>query len=175
MHFEIDVGIERIWHQSTQFQAPNRESAPWKVRSHPAAQSNRTSHFGSEFSGVRELAPDRLHNQTTSNRTSARQNTNRLAIDKCFHTLKVWSEFSLGDTGGLDTDSTKIFRLTSPSNSVSRSGTGSSKKANAWHSYLRRVAEDSHIRWELQVFEMTGQFPPQNRIGRAVKRSIQLL
>ncbi len=121
-----------------------------------------TSHFGSEFSGVRELAPDRLHNQTTSNRTSARQNTNRLAIDKCFHTLKVWSEFSLGDTGGLDTDSTKIFRLTSPSNSVSRSGTGSSKKANAWHSYLRRVEEDRHIRWELQVFEMTGQFPPRS-------------
>ena len=91
------------------------------------------SGLNSEFSGVSKFSADWLHDQSSSNCACARQNTNWLSIDQRLHALQIRLEFTLGNAGGLDADSTEILRLTATGNSVSSSSSSSSKKANAWH------------------------------------------
>ena len=110
------------------------------------------SGLNSEFSGVRKFSTNWLHNQSSSNCTSARQNANWLSIDQSLHTLQIRLEFTLGNASGLDTDSTEILRLTSTGNTVSGSCSSSSKKANAWHiGSLRGVEKNTQTMGEMQA------------------------
>ena len=106
------------------------------------SKAGRKSGLNSEFSGVCKFSADRLHNQSGSNCTRAGQNANWLSIDQSLHTLQIRLEFTLGNAGRLDADSTEILRLTATGNSVSSSSSSSSKKANAWHRFSPRGRED---------------------------------
>jgi hypothetical protein len=110
------------------------------------------SGLNSEFSGVRKFSADRLHDQSSSNCARARQNANWLSIDQRLHALQIRLEFTLGNAGRLDADSTEILRLTATGNSVSSSSSSSSKKANAWHiGSLRGVEKTTQTKQEMQA------------------------
>ena len=110
------------------------------------------SGLNSEFSGVRKFSADWLDNQSGSNCARARQNANWLSIDQRLHALQIRLEFTLGNAGRLDSNSTEILRLTATGNSVSSSSSSSSKKANAWHiGSLRGVEKTTQTKQEMQA------------------------
>jgi hypothetical protein len=108
--------------------------------------------LNSEFSGVREFSADWLDNQSGSDCARACQNPNGLSIDQSLHALQIRLEFTLGNAGRLDADSTEILRLTATGNTVSSSSSSSSKKANAWHiGSLRGVEKTTQTKQEMQA------------------------
>ena len=110
------------------------------------------SGLNSEFSGVSKFSADWLHNQSSSNCARARQNANWLSIDQSLHALQIRLEFTLGNAGRLDSNSTEILRLTATGNTVSSSSSSSSKKANAWHiGSLRGVEKTTQTMGEMQA------------------------
>ena len=115
-----------------------------------------------KFSGVGKFSANWLDDQASSDRPRARKNSDRAPVNECLHPLQIWLEFALGDAGGLDADSPKILRLTTTGNAVSSGGSGSSKKANAWHRSLRGGGNYSQLRRGLQGFDL-----PNFEINRA--------
>ena len=114
--------------------------------------NTKKSGLNSEFSGESKFSADWLHNQSSSNCARARQNANWLSIDQRLHALQIRLEFTLGNAGRLDADSTEILRLTTTGNTVSSSCSSSSKKANAWHiGSLRGVEKTTQTMGEMQA------------------------
>ena len=122
------------------------------------------SGLNSEFSGVSKFSADWLHNQSSSNCARARQNANWLSIDQSLHALQIRLEFTLGNAGRLDADSTEILRLTATGNTVSSSSSSSSKKANAWHiGSLRGVEKTTQTMGEMQALIANLSYHEQER------------